>query len=344
MNVTIKKIIFCSSIFISLFIAVLSSFGYGEAFIKYLGLPFYIFIFLALVPAFILRFIKKNTQLLSNKLFFIHLIFFIVLLLISVISVLTEFLVYSNFFYAQFHLDPYALYYLPLLLYILFFFYKSYKQHWRILIFFVPILLILLAFLIRAKGYGIFANYFANEDSWIEYTQFIFYLVSSYLSFRIGFILKKRQLILFWIFITIAFSFFMIAGEEISWGQRIFNISTPENLAERNTQGELNIHNHELIFGYVYRLYLTVSGYAATAWIVKLLILDRFFKNWQRTYSLFIPNWQWASAFIFSFVIFYLHRIRNQNWLQIFEEFNELIFSWGLLAFFAENYFREKKY
>jgi hypothetical protein len=34
-----------------------------------------------------------------------------------------------------------------------------------------------------------------------------------------------------------------IAGEEISWGQRILGWATPEQLAELNRQGETNIHN-----------------------------------------------------------------------------------------------------
>jgi hypothetical protein len=33
------------------------------------------------------------------------------------------------------------------------------------------------------------------------------------------------------------------AGEEISWGQRVFSIETPQALMERNAQQELNLHN-----------------------------------------------------------------------------------------------------
>lgn len=36
---------------------------------------------------------------------------------------------------------------------------------------------------------------------------------------------------------------FFGAGEEISWGQRIFDIPTPESIAAINDQNELNIHN-----------------------------------------------------------------------------------------------------
>ena len=47
------------------------------------------------------------------------------------------------------------------------------------------------------------------------------------------------------------------AGEEISWGQRVFGIETPEFLAEANAQKETNLHNlviggtsiNKLIFG-----------------------------------------------------------------------------------------------
>ena len=41
----------------------------------------------------------------------------------------------------------------------------------------------------------------------------------------------------------LALGFFLIAGEEISWGQRIFGIGTPEALKESNVQEEFNFHN-----------------------------------------------------------------------------------------------------
>jgi hypothetical protein len=38
-----------------------------------------------------------------------------------------------------------------------------------------------------------------------------------------------------------------IAGDEISWGQRIFHLSTPEALRQINVQGEITFHNIEAI-------------------------------------------------------------------------------------------------
>ena len=43
--------------------------------------------------------------------------------------------------------------------------------------------------------------------------------------------------------LLLALFFFLCGGEEISWGQRIFNLRTPEFLKGINVQNEINIHN-----------------------------------------------------------------------------------------------------
>jgi len=45
------------------------------------------------------------------------------------------------------------------------------------------------------------------------------------------------------VYLGLAVLFFFGAGEEISWGQRIFGLQTPEPLAQINKQDELNLHN-----------------------------------------------------------------------------------------------------
>ncbi len=51
------------------------------------------------------------------------------------------------------------------------------------------------------------------------------------------------------IFLLLAIVFFFGFGEEISWGQRIFNLETPEQWKEVNWQGETNLHNLEIFKG-----------------------------------------------------------------------------------------------
>ena len=44
-------------------------------------------------------------------------------------------------------------------------------------------------------------------------------------------------------YLVCAIVFFLVAGEEISWGQRVLDIQTPEALAALNYQQETNLHN-----------------------------------------------------------------------------------------------------
>jgi hypothetical protein len=46
-----------------------------------------------------------------------------------------------------------------------------------------------------------------------------------------------------YLMLILGFLFFVFAGEEISWGQRIFNVETPDLLKEINVQREINLHN-----------------------------------------------------------------------------------------------------
>lgn len=49
--------------------------------------------------------------------------------------------------------------------------------------------------------------------------------------------------------ILLIIAFFIGAGEEISWGQRIFGWGTPESVQSANSQGELNFHNLNFFSG-----------------------------------------------------------------------------------------------
>jgi hypothetical protein len=52
--------------------------------------------------------------------------------------------------------------------------------------------------------------------------------------------------------------FFVVGGEEISWGQRIIGLQTPAILLEVNVQNETNLHNIEGIYQHVRMIALLV--------------------------------------------------------------------------------------
>lgn len=92
-----------------------------------------------------------------------------------------------------------------------------------------------------------FDTVFAQEDGAIEYGTFFFLLCISLLQFYRLFTLSKNRAIL-WksavFFFAILFLFG--AGEEISWGQRIFEIESGEFFKGNNLQKETNLHNLEV--------------------------------------------------------------------------------------------------
>ncbi len=90
-------------------------------------------------------------------------------------------------------------------------------------------------------------NWFRSEDGPLEYLQFFFYSLASLLAFMV-FLHKKKMAkginINLTIWLLMALLCFFVAGEEISWGERITGIGS-QFLRDINSQGESNIHNME---------------------------------------------------------------------------------------------------
>ena len=86
------------------------------------------------------------------------------------------------------------------------------------------------------------------EDGILEWVSAVFLLLASLMSFfaarAIG---RGHPRYNMHIFLTVLF--FLMFGEEISWGQRVFGFGTPEALQAVNVQSEINLHN---MFGYLF--------------------------------------------------------------------------------------------
>jgi len=138
--------------------------------------------------------------------------------------------------------------------------------------------------------------FLTEEDSLFENVSAFFFLITSLLFFitystnvsgsRIfGFKLKRNiyYLLLGFLFL---FGFF----EEISWGQRILSIETPEKIAAINIQGEINFHNLKgvdmsLIFSLFWLCYCFIIPLICKFQVVKV-------RKYLRTINLpLIPFW-----------------------------------------------------
>ncbi|WP_369130167.1 hypothetical protein [Modestobacter roseus] len=83
-----------------------------------------------------------------------------------------------------------------------------------------------------------------REDNVVEWLQFAVCLLAAVLAgaaaVRLG---RRRELLPAVLMIAVALGALLLAGEEISWGQRVFAFTTPEDLAAVNQQAEVNVHN-----------------------------------------------------------------------------------------------------
>lgn len=98
--------------------------------------------------------------------------------------------------------------------------------------------------LILAAPHPRLYHFVIDEDHVIEWAQFAAILAAAgVFAIAAGRALKLGRKGLTVLFILVASGTFVVAGEEISWGQRIFGLVTPEVLEDINHQGETNIHN-----------------------------------------------------------------------------------------------------
>lgn len=90
------------------------------------------------------------------------------------------------------------------------------------------------------------ADWLAVEDFIVEYATAIASLIGALVLLVLSFPMLKNKEVLQGIFaIILSLGFFIVAMEEISWGQRLFGIESNEYFAENNMQGEINLHNFD---------------------------------------------------------------------------------------------------
>src|SRR5690606_13274580 len=89
-----------------------------------------------------------------------------------------------------------------------------------------------------------FVNVYVVEDGLIENLTVVALLGASFtaVSYLTKYAIGKSR----WykrIMVLVAVATFFVAGEEISWGQRVFDIESPDFFQANNAQQETNIHN-----------------------------------------------------------------------------------------------------
>ncbi|HLT51835.1 MAG TPA: hypothetical protein VKZ93_07750 [Arenibacter sp.] len=152
-----------------------------------------------------------------------------------------------------------------------------------------------------------FDTKYAQEDGPVEWgtTIMLFgiFVLSLYRLITLG--AKKKIL---WCAGTFIFAilFFFAAGEEISWGQRIFAVESSEFFLKNNAQGETNLHNlmvgetkiNKIIFSQL--LFLVMFLYLIVTPV--LYRKQNWFKKLADNFAVPIVKWHHTIAFLIATV------------------------------------------
>jgi hypothetical protein len=141
------------------------------------------------------------------------------------------------------------------------------KAHSKALIFLsAPVILFILG-IVRLWPYDYFFN-LVKEDHFIENSQFLALFISSITSLYLAFKFYKFNKLLSVLYLFAALGLFFVSGDEISWGQRLLGINSPEYIARNNAQEEINVHNLYFFNNIIGFIYMLVGLYGAFSWAI----------------------------------------------------------------------------
>lgn len=253
---------------------------------------------------------------------------------------------YPTFSLHLFHIHPHGLVGLASFLFILscMSLTKDFlRRHSRLLLFLLPFWMFFFVFLLSRVSYRTFW-YLEREDSLTEWLTFFCYILCTIFSLQIARLSSKSKelskgarVFVGSAFLMAAVIFIAIAGEEISWGQRLFGFETPESIKASNTQYEFNLHNQKSIFRYVYMGYGAVAVYSAVTWLLVRLIKKIIPKSWQPMTRFFAPPWMLIGFFLPMIPYVYVRKVYGDYWLDHWGEFVELLLAMGIAIFLLRN-------
>ena len=150
-----------------------------------------------------------------------------------------------------------------------------------------------------------FEGVYAREDGFIEYGTAAMLLCISLLSFsRLVRLWNATPLL--WKVGTLGFALIFLfgAGEEISWGQRLFGWESSEYFVQNNAQQETNLHN--MMVGETKINKLIFTQILISVLVIYLLILPILYRKVKAIKNLVdafaVPIVQWTHTF--AFIIF----------------------------------------
>lgn len=119
---------------------------------------------------------------------------------------------------------------------------EKYYRVFSVIAFFIVPFLLVFFFIVNTIDQNYY-KFITNEDNFVEWLTIVCLVLAGIFSLLIAAQIKNRSDPRFWFFMIFAFVCVLSVLEEISWGQRIFDIQSPQFFLENSDQQEINIHN-----------------------------------------------------------------------------------------------------
>jgi len=161
----------------------------------------------------------------------------------------------------------------------------------------VPVGIVLLQIVGKAASEEFYKTWLHGEFGLVENLTVIFLLLGVFSALKLWTLRTSVESKLFGPFaLVMALGCFFFAGEEASWGQHWIGFEVPDVIADRNEQGEFNIHNDpllETVFDQLPRNLLTLA--ALIGGVCAPILLRRRRRNWPEFGSRSHWGWIWPT-------------------------------------------------
>lgn len=175
--------------------------------------------------------------------------------------------------------------------------------------------------------------FLTKEDGFVETSQFFVLFAGSIYAFLFALKIFNKSKFFAATYFFVAVVLFLIAGDEVSWGQRLLNLKTPENLLAINNQQEITIHNISAFEVYVTYGYVLLGFYGSIVSYILGNLLHFKFK------ILVFPPKYLFFYFFMPFCINLVFLTIDHN-LKGFAEISELTLYLGVTVFMAELFYK----
>ena len=154
------------------------------------------------------------------------------------------------------------------------------------------------------SGYPDFYYFTIQEDEYLEWSSFWAFLLAAVAYIRTAANYRTATRRLPWFLYGVALFCFIVAMEEISWGQRLFGYRPPTYFLAHNYQQEFNFHN---VVDTDYRKLALTSVIVGYGILLPLAARFSFLKIWFERIGIIAPSITLLPAYVGTFLVYSLY-------------------------------------